>query len=304
MEAVATTFSTHRDAGTAVADADLAALGAKSWSDVIAVHDALVAQSSASLCGWKVGMNSDAAWGAHKKFGLTGPITGPLFSDVVIPSGGAAGPASGLIMAEAEWGFRFASAPVASGDGGAFVAADIVASLKEVVLCIEMCGTRFVNAGNASICQKLADYALNTAVVTGAAFPVGEGAGEVSAAALLALGDREVSIECNGATSAGSLDAVKQLVYLANHLASRDKAIAGGDLVISGATGVLKGGATFVAGSTVTAVFPSPVVSGESVTVTCTTSDGKTAGSSAPSANLFVVAAVGLTVALAAFSRL
>ena len=273
---------------------------------MIAVHDALVAQNSASLCGWKVGMNSDAAWGAHAKYGLTGPITGPLFSDIVIPSGGAAGPASGLVMAEAEWGFRFASAPVASGGGGAFVAADIVASLKEVVLCIEMCGTRFTNPANASICQKLADYALNTAVVTGAVFPVGEGAGEVSAAALLALGEREVSIECNGATSTGTLDAVKQLVYLANHLASRGKAIAGGDLVISGATGVLKGGATFVAGSTVTAVFPSPVGSGESVTVTCTTSEGKTEGGagSASSANLFVVAAVGLGVAIAAYSRL
>ena len=90
---------------------------------------------------------------------------------------------------------------------------------------------------------------------------------------LHALGDRVVSIECNGATATGSLDAVQQLVYLANHLATRGKCIAAGDLVISGATGVLKGGATFAAGSTVTAVFPSPVSTGpRKIAVQCTTS--------------------------------
>ena len=171
---IASAFDEHRSAGTTVDDAGLAALGVANWTDVLAVHDALIANSGRSLCGWKVGMNADAAWGAHKQYGLTGPITGPLFSDVVVKNGGVVGPAADLVMAEAEWGFRFAASPVATGTSGAFVAADIVAALKEIVVCIEMCGTRFTNAGSASICQKLADHALNAGVVTGAAFPVGE----------------------------------------------------------------------------------------------------------------------------------
>jgi tRNA (cytosine38-C5)-methyltransferase len=218
-------------------------------------------------------MNSNAAWGAHTQYGLSGPITGPLFSDVVVESGGVIGPAASLVMAEAEYGFRFAASPVATGAGGAFVADDIVAALNELVVCIEMCGTRFTDAGSASICQKLADHALNTGVVTGAAFPVGEHPGQVSVETLRALGDRVVAIECNGATASGSLDALQQLVYLANHLAARGKCIRTGDLIISGATGVLKGGATFAAGSDVTATFPSPVCTGpRTISVACTTS--------------------------------
>jgi|TARA_B110000208_G_scaffold184175_1_gene237749 2-keto-4-pentenoate hydratase len=301
----ATAFDSARNGGTFLDAAAVASIPVASWEEVLKVHDALVSEGGRSQCGWKVGMNSTAAWGAHKAYGLTGPITGPLFGEFCVPSGGVVGPSKGLIMAEAEWGFRFAKSPVATGPDGTYVAKDITSALSELVLCIEMCGTRFANNGKpTTICQKLADHALNTAVVTGKSFTIGEGKGCVSIATLTGLGAREVNLVCGTATAVGTLDAIPQLVYLANHLAGRGKAIAPADLVITGATAVLKGGATFVAGSKVIATFPHPLGGDKTIDVTCTTREAQGVSAASQGATPFVVAAVALAVGIASYSRL
>ena len=199
------------------------------------------------LVGWKVGATSSEM---QERNSISEPFRGPLFG-----AGMMASPAFvhlseevPLSLLEAEVGFVF----------GSDVPADCTAEtawacIEEVVLCIEVCGSRL--PASATPFQRFADCAGNVGVVTGPRFP----AGPLRGGSLAGL---KASITVNGVeavagTGANVLgDPIQSIVWLAHQLAGEHHIMAG-QTVISGACAFLPP-TGYSAGDEIVARFEGP----------------------------------------------
>lgn len=200
-----------------------------------AVQKALMEASTTSawtlgpLTGWKCGATSVKG---YQGAGLKEPLRGPLFGVAMHGNGATVKPLITYPAAvEAEFGFVLRNRLPSKAT--AYTPQDLWQAVGEVVCCIEVVGLR-LGAPDTPFLAKIADFALNHAVVKGTVIPGEKAPKDLDKVA--------VSLQVNGkevanATGAAVLDhPINSLTWLANHLAARGLTLEPGQLVITGAT--------------------------------------------------------------------
>jgi 2-keto-4-pentenoate hydratase len=183
------------------------------------------------LAGWKCGATSVKG---YQGAGLLEPLRGPLFATTILGNNSKVQPLiSYPAIVEAEFGFVLKKVLPPRGKAYKYQPKDLWEAAGEVVCCIEVVGLR-LSAPDTPFLAKIADFALNHAVVRGNSVEVSK--------APRALDQVAVSLQVNGkevgtATGAAVLDhPINSLTWLANHLADRGLQLQPGQLVITGAT--------------------------------------------------------------------
>ena len=217
---------------------------ARTWSEqeAYALQEELITGAEMPLAGWKVGATGK---GAPKALGLSGPLAGPLWPDVMV---GAEEPLAlhpaHRPQAEVELAVRFDVRPVAATEHA------VLSAIGAVTLAIEITGSRLERETDPAGPGFVADHGGAGHVVLGPwnePPPVATWA-DISARLWV---DGSVRKAGTGRNVLGS--PMNALLWLVGHLAGRSRAVAPGDVVI---TGAMAGLTPFPIGATLTAEVP------------------------------------------------
>jgi 2-keto-4-pentenoate hydratase len=203
-----------------------AAVAPATVEEATAIQDALHARLGYVCVGWKLGMSSKAAQAAN---GLSGPFTGRLYKQFVVPSPARfAANAFASPLLEAEIAFRMARdlGPRKASYGEA----EVLGAVAEAVLGIEVADNRFASRPPSPL-LLVADNGATGAYVVG---PKVANWREIDLAAV------EATLEIDGRLAAASLTGdnrcqpVPVLVWTANALSARGVGLKAGDIVSTG----------------------------------------------------------------------
>ena len=191
-----------------------------SRADVYTIQD-IVARRFGPVSGWKVGPlaadNSD-------------PIVAPLFKSLMFESP-AALPASQfhMIGIEVEIAFRVGR-DLARADPD-YSPSEVVSAIETMIPSIEVVDTRLKKWDTADKMSLLADNQSNGAFVSGPGLADWRDIDLSRQTARLSI-DGDIAVEVVG--RGGSVDAVEQLTWLANHCVTRCGGLRAGDIVTTG----------------------------------------------------------------------
>jgi 2-keto-4-pentenoate hydratase len=196
-------------------------------ADAYRLQDAFMAEWRAPVAGWKAGATAAPV---QARFGVTGPFAGPVYADDVLAS--PAAPASARFAhhcLECEFAFRIATrlAPRAQP----FTRAEVEAAVGALVPAIEIISPRFDRLPFEAPLLAIADCGLNGGLVTGRAIADWRGI-DLAGHRVRLLVDGVPRAEGTGANVLG--DPVLSLVWTANHVRERGRALEAGALVSTG----------------------------------------------------------------------
>lgn len=201
-----------------------------SLDEVYAIHDAIEELSGLEVGGYKLG----AAGAADEADGTPClAVSAPLFKDFIFPSAALASASSlKLFGVEVEVAFRLKADLRVQPAQTSFTRSEVLAAVGSAHLALELVGSRFADVKKAAPLQRLADCVCAGGAILGPELPLAD---------LDELRVLAASIEVDGAlidagdtTQVPCGDPVSALVWCANHLASRDKALLKGHVVMSG----------------------------------------------------------------------
>ena len=150
--AAAKTLHDHWQAGTKIADLDLA-LRPRDRAEGYAIQAAM--QGYGSLFGWKIAATSEAG---QKHINVAGPQAGRLFAERVIPDGGTA-PMAGNEMRVGEPEFAFRMGRSLPPRPTPYTVDDVLAAVDTLHPAIELPDSRFADFVKAGEAQLIADNA-------------------------------------------------------------------------------------------------------------------------------------------------
>jgi len=211
----------------------------KTEEDVYRVHSLLDQDGRlGQLIGWKVGFTN----GAFKKFDLSEPAYGPLFASGLYASGAPLDMAYlRATVIEAEVAFVIGrDLPQIGKDR---TQAEVLAAVSHVLPALEIVGSRIDFDLEGAGLHRVADGALNAAVVLGDRLSPEK----LGIHVFENLGDLEVKLSCNsvviaeGKGSSGSVETPSgSLAWLANGLNRRGAMLRAGQVVITGAAALTR----------------------------------------------------------------
>lgn len=191
------------------------------------IQDAMIRAMSAPVVGWKVGLTSQAS---QDMLGVAEPVSGPLFEGYVFRD------KAELQVSESDLGIVEAEIGVTLGadltsDGAALTYSNVMAAIATVHPMFELATKRLPGGMRETAQWIIADGAINQAIV------VGEGTAFLPemdlsmVKAQVAQNDKPVS-EGIGSNVMGS--PISVMVWLADHLKSRNIPLKKGDFIATG----------------------------------------------------------------------
>jgi 2-keto-4-pentenoate hydratase len=194
--------------------------------------------------GWKIAATGA---GGRAALGVDQPLAGPLYERFATAPGGLLRVGRRMGIAEAEFAFTMA-APLPPHEAP-YDRADVLAALGAFHPAIEAPDTRYADHRAAGAAQLLADAALAGTFAVGD--PVeGYDPASLPAHAVTLLRNGDPVAEGRGDTVLG--DPVEAVRWLANELSRHGRGLAAGDVVLTGATAVVR---EYDAGDVLTADF-------------------------------------------------
>jgi 2-keto-4-pentenoate hydratase len=159
--AAAKTLHDHWQAGTKIADLDLA-LRPRDRAEGYAIQAAM--QGYGTMFGWKIAATSEAG---QKHINVAGPLAGRIFAERVIPDGGTASMAGNeMRVGEPEFAFRIGrDLPPRPAP---YSVEDVLSAVDTLHPAIELPDSRFADFVKAGEAQLIADNACAHLFVLGA----------------------------------------------------------------------------------------------------------------------------------------
>jgi 2-keto-4-pentenoate hydratase len=188
------------------------------------IQHEVVAELGTSVAGWKIAVLVDGD-----------VIAAPIVAERLIQSPASLPPfVYGLGGVECEIAFKVARAPIATGHS--FNRGDILASLGEACVAVEVLDSRWVTGLTSSRNAMVADLLSNGALVVGGWIDNWHQQDFASLGVALDVNDN-IAIERQGGHASGDL--VSWVAVLVNHLAERGQSLQPGQVVTTGSfTGV------------------------------------------------------------------
>lgn len=191
------------------------------------IQDAMIRSMSAPVVGWKVGLTSQAS---QDMMGVAEPISGPLFEDYVFSDNAELEVSeSDLRIVEAEIGLTLGAD--LNSDGAAFTQSDVIAAIASVHPMFELATKRLPGGMRETAQWIIADGAINQAIVVGKGTAFSPEIDLPMVKAQVKVNDKPVS-EGIGSNVMGS--PISVMVWLADHLRSRDIHLKKGDFIATG----------------------------------------------------------------------
>ncbi len=216
---------------------DKLAYAPKTDAEAYAIQDGVMAAMGAAAGAWKAGLRPDGSGNCA-----------PIFASDVFDSPAMIPAANyGVLGIEAEIGFRMGRA--LPRRAGHYSALEIMDAVAEAVVTIEIVNHHFMDVDAVTPLEKLADNQANGGLVVASGRSDWRSINLMGLPAVLTVGGRIVYQEIV-ANPVG--DPIGPLIWLANHLTSRNGGLRAGDVVTCGScTGLV----TAAPGDEVTAHF-------------------------------------------------
>lgn len=198
-----------------------------------AFQAAALAALGGETCGYKIGATGAEA---QRLLGLGAPIRAAILRQHVLASGASLALPPGCLGIECEVGFVLARDYPAEGERPD--PAGLRASIAECFIGLEVIGRRLSAAVPLTEISAIADYGFNVAVVRGGSVADWE-TRDLAAMPVLAVIDDAVAARGSPAAVLGH--PLNALLWLAEDLAARGKALRAGEMVFTGTcTGITK----------------------------------------------------------------
>lgn len=191
------------------------------------IQDAMIRSMTTPVVGWKVGLTSQAS---QDMLGVAEPMSGPLFEGYMFPDNAE------LEISESDLGIVEAEIGVTLGadlnsDGAAFTQRDVMAAIATVHPMFELATKRLPGGMRETAQWIVADGAINQAIVVGTGTAFSPEIDLPMMKAQAAQNDKPVS-EGIGSNVLGS--PISVMVWLADHLKSRNISLKKGDFIATG----------------------------------------------------------------------
>lgn len=191
------------------------------------IQDAMIRSMSAPVVGWKIGLTSQAS---QDMLGVTEPMSGPLFEGSVFGNNAElAVSETDLRIVEAEIGLTLGADLIT--DKAAFTQSDVLPAIATVHPMFELATKRLPGGMRETAQWIVADGGINQAVVVGKGTAFSPEVDMALVKAQVSVNDRPVS-EGIGANVMGS--PIAAMVWLADHLKSRNISLKKGDFIATG----------------------------------------------------------------------
>lgn len=191
------------------------------------IQDAMIRLMSAPVVGWKVGLTSRAS---QDMLGVAEPMSGPLFDGYVFSDNAELGVSeSDLGIVEAEIGFTLGAD--LNTDKAAFTQPDVIAAIGSVHPMFELATKRLPGGMRETAQWIVADGGINQAIVVGEGTAFSPEIDLPMIKAQVAQNGKPVS-EGIGSNVMGS--PISVMVWLADHLKSRNIPLKKGDFIATG----------------------------------------------------------------------
>jgi 2-keto-4-pentenoate hydratase len=203
-----------------------AALAPRDEAEAYAIQDAVLRGLDARIGGWKASLHSPTA-------GQSAPLLAHTLygSPARLPPARAATRGVREFGIEPEIAFRLRSGLAARADGAPHGRAAVIDAIASAHAVIELCVCRFEPFSEAPALDRLADGILNDGLVIGPPQPAWR-ALEIARLPLRVRVNGEEAHNGRGGHPLG--DPLAPVVWLANHLNARGRALAAGEIVTTG----------------------------------------------------------------------
>jgi 2-keto-4-pentenoate hydratase len=191
------------------------------------IQDAMIRAMSAPVIGWKIGLTSRAS---QEMMGVAEPMSGPLFEGSVFPDNAELEVSeSDLRIVEAEICFRLGAD--LHSDKATFTQADVLPAIASVHPMFELATKRLPGDMRETAQWIVADGGINQAIVVGKGIAFSPDIDIAMVKTQVNVNDKLVSEGIGSNVMGGPISA---LVWLVDHLKSRNISLHKGDFIATG----------------------------------------------------------------------